>query len=169
MKKFIPVLFIAVCFMFALNLSAQEYVGADKCQMCHKSEKSGQQYPLWEARKHSKSAAALTSEKAKEYSPDTPAAENPDCYKCHAPLTEKAPDFKGEGVTCEVCHGPGSEYKKMSVMKDHAEAVKAGMTDYPDTEAIKKTCLTCHENAHEAKFDFETAWEKVKHPKPDEG
>jgi len=27
--------------------------------------------------------------------------------------------------------------------------------------------LTCHANAHDKPFDFSTAWEKVKHPKPE--
>ena len=52
------------------------YVGADKCKMCHKSEKQGQQFPLWEARKHSKSFSALTTDKAKEIAQEA-GVENP--------------------------------------------------------------------------------------------
>ena len=166
MRKVIFSLLILICVLFIGNAFSQDftYSGAAKCKMCHKSEKSGQQHPLWEQRKHSKSSAALSSDKAKELSPDTPAIDNPDCLKCHAPVE----GFKDEGVTCEACHGPGSAYKKMSVMKDHAEAVKNGMTDYGSEDAIKKQCMACHENAHETSFDFATAWEKVKHPKPEE-
>lgn len=167
MKKIISMTFIFLLLIFSSLVTAQEYVGADKCKMCHKSEKSGQQFPLWEARKHSKSFQALSMEQAKEFSPDTPAAENPKCLSCHAPLADKAPDLKEEGVTCEVCHGPGSDYKKLSIMKDHAEAVKNGLTDYPSVDAIKTKCLSCHENAHNYTFDFETAWEAVKHPVPE--
>jgi len=147
------------------------YVGSAKCKMCHKSEKAGQQFPLWEARKHSKSFEALSLEKAKEYAEAAGVTGDPavcpDCVKCHAPLHEKAPDFKAEGVNCEVCHGPGSDYKKMTVMKDHAESVKMGMTDYKSPDDIKKKCLTCHESAHGKTFDFASAWEKVKHPRPE--
>jgi hypothetical protein len=161
---FIGILIMIVPFM----LFTQEftYVGAAKCKMCHKSEKQGQQYPLWEATKHSKSFSALTSEEAKALAADAP--DNPKCLKCHSPLAEKALELKEEGVSCEVCHGPGSEYKKMSIMKDQAKAVKNGLILYGSAEAIKAQCLSCHENPHDKPFDFDTAWEKVKHPVPEE-
>jgi hypothetical protein len=91
------------------------YVGAQKCQICHKSESQGRQFPIWEASRHSKSPEALTSPKAAEVAKamgvDNP-ADDPRCLKCHAPLAAQAPDLKSCGVSCEVCHGPGSEYKK---------------------------------------------------------
>jgi len=173
MKKVLLLTAVLIGLIFISGLFSQDftYVGADKCKVCHKSEKQGQQFPLWESRKHSKSFSALTSDKGKEISQaagvDNP-AENPNCLKCHAPLSEKAPELKEEGVGCETCHGPGSAFKKMSVMKDHAEAVKNGMIEYGSPDAIKKQCLSCHENAHETTFDFDAAWEKVKHPKPTE-
>jgi hypothetical protein len=167
-KKIVPVTLILIVCLFFIHAHSQDftYVGAAKCKMCHKSEKQGQQYPLWEARKHSKSYSALTTDEAKALASDAP--ENPECLQCHAPLTEKAPELKEEGVTCEVCHGPGSAYKKLSIMKDHAEAVKNGLTEYGSPDAIKAQCLTCHENAHDKPFDFAAAWEKVKHPVPEE-
>ena len=54
----------------------------------------------------------------------------PRCLKCHAPLADKAPELKAEGVTCEVCHGPGSDYKKLNIMKDKAAAAKNGLILY---------------------------------------
>jgi hypothetical protein len=166
-KKILPGLLILCFCLIIINVFSQDftYVGAAKCKMCHKSEKQGQQFPLWEARKHSKSFVALTSDEAKALAADAP--ENPKCLKCHSPLAQKAPELKEEGVSCEVCHGPGSAYKKMSIMKDHAEAVKNGLTEYGSPEAIKAQCLSCHENAHDKPFDFDAAWEKVKHPRPE--
>ena len=164
--------FAIVC-IFLTNLISQDfaYVGAGKCKMCHKSEKQGQQYVLWEARKHSKSFGTLATDeaavRAKESGVEGPPADSLKCLKCHGPLHEKAPDFKQEGVTCEGCHGPGSAYKKMSIMKDHAESVKNGMTEYGSSDAVKKQCLTCHEKAHGKDFDFAAAWEKTKHPRPE--
>jgi hypothetical protein len=172
MKKIIPMFLMAILCIFTFNLFGQDfsYVGAGKCKMCHKSEKQGQQFPLWEARKHSQSYKALTTDAAKEIA-QAAGVENPaeseQCLKCHAPLHAKAPELKEEGVGCEACHGPGSDYKKMSVMKDHAKAVAAGMKDYKSEDDIKAQCMTCHENAHEKSFDFAAAWEKVKHPIPD--
>jgi hypothetical protein len=145
------------------------YVGAQKCQICHKSETQGRQYPIWEASKHSKSLEALTSPKAAEVAKtmgvDNP-ADDPRCLKCHSPLSAQAPDIKSGGVSCEVCHGPGSEYKKLSVMKDKAAAVKSGLILYSGPEAIKAQCLKCHESSHCASFDFAAAWEKIKHSVP---
>lgn len=145
------------------------YVGAQKCMLCHKSETQGRQYVIWEGTKHSKSLEALTSPKAAEAAKamgvEKP-AEDPRCLKCHAPLADKAPELKAEGVSCETCHGPGSAYRKLNVMKDKAEAVKNGLVLYGSPEAIKAQCLKCHENPHGKSFDFASFWEKIKHPVP---
>jgi excinuclease UvrABC ATPase subunit len=156
-----------VVFILLMNLFSQEftYVGAAKCKTCHKSDKRGRQFPIWEESKHSKSFMALTSEEVKAEVPDAP--ENPKCLKCHSPLFEKGPEFKEEGVICEVCHGPGSAYKKLSIMKNREESVKNGLIVYDSPEAIKTQCLTCHEMAHEKSFDFDASWAKIKHPVPE--
>jgi hypothetical protein len=172
LKNLVPLIGILVI-IIPFMLFAQEftYVGAAKCKMCHKSEKQGKQYPLWEARKHSKAFQALSSEeapeRAKQMGVEGSLTDNPECLKCHSPLCEKVPELKEEGVSCEVCHGPGSAYKKMSIMKDHTESVKNGMKEYGSPDAIKTQCLSCHESAHDKPFDFEAAWDTVKHPRPE--
>lgn len=167
MKKLVFLVILTVFASTALLSQTHTYVGSGKCAMCHKTDAQGKQLPIWQASKHSQSAAALTSpgaaEKAKAMKLE---ASSPECLKCHVPLAEKAPEIKAEGVTCEVCHGPGSDYRKLSIMKDQALAVKNGLVVYGSPEAIKKHCLTCHENAHGIKFDFAAAWDKIKHPKP---
>ena len=167
MKKIRWIIIGAIAIVFITSLFSQDftYIGAAKCKICHRTEKQGKQFPLWEERKHSKSFVVLTSEEVKAKVADAP--ENPECLKCHSPLYEKAPELKEEGVTCEVCHGPGSEYKKLSIMKSREESVKNGLIAYDSPDAVKKQCLTCHENAHDKPFDFATAWEKVKHPVPE--
>ncbi len=169
-KFALGVLVIGLIFISSLLSQEFSYVGAAKCKICHRTEKQGQQYPLWEARKHSKSFQAFSTDQAKEIAQgagvDNP-AESPKCLTCHGPLFEKAPELKQEGVTCEVCHGPGSAYKKLNIMKEPAEAVKNGLKLYASADAIKAHCLTCHENAHGKSFDFAAAWEKVKHPVPE--
>jgi hypothetical protein len=145
------------------------YVGAQKCAVCHKSEAQGRQFPVWESTKHPKTFEALASPKAadaaKAMGVDKP-ADDPRCLKCHAPLADKAPELKAEGVSCEVCHGPGSAYRKLNVMKDKAEAQKNGLILYGSPDAIKAQCLKCHENPHGIAFDFASAWDKIKHPVP---
>jgi hypothetical protein len=171
MKKiWLPALILAVC-VFAASAMAQAptYVGGQKCQICHKTEKQGQQYPLWEKSNHAKSFAALTSPSAaanaQALGVKDPATDAK-CLKCHAPLADKVAELKAEGVSCEVCHGAGSAYKSLNVMKNKDEAVKAGLKLYANPDAIKAQCLTCHENAHGKSFDFAAAWAKIKHDIP---
>lgn len=172
MKKTMIVTALAACALLAGLALAQApaYVGAQKCQICHKTEKQGQQYPLWEQSKHSQSFAALSkpeaAEKAKAAGVTGNPAESPVCQNCHAPLYDKAPELKTEGVTCEICHGPGSEYKKLAIMKDKNEAVKNCLILYGGPDKIKAHCLKCHENAHGTTFDFAASWEKIKHSIP---
>ena len=154
-----------------LLLAAQEpsYVGVDKCRICHQTDSQGRQYPIWEASAHSQSFAVLATPKALEIGKPagiTSPQEAPHCLGCHAPLAAKAPDLKAEGISCEVCHGPGSLYRKLSVMKDKAEAVKNGLILYPDAMSIQTQCLKCHQQAHGKAFDFDASWPKIKHPVP---
>jgi hypothetical protein len=50
-------------------------------------------------------------------------------------------------LDCEDCHGPGSEYKPMSVMKDPAKARAAGLV-MPD----KAFCAQCHQTGVDDAF-----------------
>ena len=81
-----------------------------------------------------------------------------------------------EGVTCESCHGPGKDYKSKSVMSDHKKCIENGMV-YPAT----KSCAICHndtsptwkpdrytKDGKPVGFDAEQAYEKIKHPIPEE-
>jgi hypothetical protein len=169
-KVLTPAIVITLC-LFVASLYSQNatYVGAQKCQICHKTEKQGQQYPIWEMSNHAQSFAAMSSPaaaaNAQALGVKDP-ANDPKCLKCHAPLFEKAADLKSEGVTCEVCHGPGGAYKTLSIMKNKDEAVKNGLKLYGNADAIKTWCLTCHQNAHGKTYDFAAAWDKIKHPVP---
>ena len=111
--------------------------------MCHKTE-----YTSWEGLAHAKAFDRLKPE-------EQGAAE---CLSCHAT------GGKAElpGVQCESCHGPGSDYKGLKVMKDREASVAAGLI-IPD----ESTCRGCHEGApHDQKpFDFETAKAKGLHEK----
>lgn len=147
------------------------YVGAGKCRDCHKTEKQGKAYPIWEASKHAQASNALKSDAAKAAAEKAgltvPAEQSPVCQKCHVPLAGAAAELAAEGVTCEACHGPGSLYKKLSVMVDREACVKNGLVVFASQDAVKAKCLSCHENAHGMKdWDFAKAWEAVKHDKP---
>ena len=157
------------------------YIGVKKCGMCHKKDKDGNQLKVWEDSKHSKAFETLKSDEAnkiaKELGHGDVAADAPACLKCHVPQFEVADarlekDFnKEDGVQCESCHGPGSEYKSMKIMKDHQAAVENGMRDFTNKEDIKAFCETCHndESPTFKGFEFEKMWEKIQHPIPAEG
>ncbi len=158
--------------------AANKYVGVKTCSMCHKAT-TGNQFGIWQKSKHAEAFATLKTPKADEIAKakglKTAAAESPECLECHvinadAASVEKTFDMK-DGVQCEVCHGAGSGYKTMSVMKDKAKSIAAGMTEYKDPAAIEAKCKTCHNEKSPTKkaFDFKTAWDLIKHPVPKKG
>ena len=76
-----------------------------------------------------------------------------------------------EGIQCEACHGAGSAYKTITLMKDHAKAVAAGMSDFSVKGAAEKRCKTCHnEKSPTFKgFEFDKMWAKIEHKVPKAG
>jgi len=137
-----------------------EYVGPAKCKMCHKPE-----YTAWEATPHAKAFEALSAEEQKKE----------ECVGCHITGT----DAKGEvitNVTCEACHGPGSDYKSPKIMSkkkfaDDPEAALAAAKEAGLVIPTEETCMRCHKkegNPNFKPFDFEKMKGKV-HPVAAEG
>jgi len=148
MKKLV---LIAVCVLFvASTVFAADFVTSKKCKMCHKGAKKGEVFEKWEKSSHAKAFETL---KAKGED------KNPKCLECHTTGYDGSA-YKEEGVGCEACHGAGSDYKKMSVMKDKAKAMEAGLI-MPDEAACKK----CHnEKSPTFKgFNFEEFSKKIDH------
>lgn len=166
---------IVVLFAFSPVLSQEsghKYVGVSKCKTCHKTKKTGNQFEKWQNGPHAKAFEILATEEskaiAKEKGIDDP-QKSDQCLSCHVTANGVAAELKEEtltmeeGVSCEQCHGPGSGYKKMSIMKDRAKAIEAGLL-IPD----EKTCLACHnENSPTYKpFVFEERVLLIAHPVP---
>jgi len=64
------------------------------------------------------------------------------CHKVqHASWSETAHAKRTPPLDCESCHGPGSEYKGLTVMKDPEKARAAGLVD--PTEVF---CSKCHKS-----------------------
>ena len=160
-----------------------EYVGASKCKMCHNSAQKGQQYKKWNEAKHAQAYAVLASDEAKKTAAKlgiTDPQKSGKCLKCHSTahaFTEKKLAAKvkvEEGISCESCHGPGSKYKSMSVMKSFEKSVAAGMQN------PEKACVKCHnsdapswktdrytiKDGKKVGFDFVQAWKKIVHDNP---
>lgn len=102
-----------------------DYIGANKCKMCHKKDGT---HTTWLETKHAKAFEAL----------DADAQKNQECVGCHTTGTTAKGELL-EGVQCEACHGPGSAYKSMKIMKDPELAMANGLM-LPDTT----TCMGCH-------------------------
>jgi hypothetical protein len=154
-----------------------KYIGANKCKMCHKSEKKGNQFGKWSNGPHAKAYAVLATDEAKAVAKKAGIAGDPqkakECLICHvtgfdAPASAKAATLKmEEGVGCESCHGPGSLYKSMKVMK----ALTAGTQDAAAVAYIRgdeKTCLTCHNEKSPTykPFNFAAKWKEIDHSMP---
>jgi hypothetical protein len=160
---------LLVSFGFAQEKKAK-YVGAKNCVMCHKPAKE-----VWEKSKHAGAYKTLLTPKANEIAKSKglvkPAAESDECLKCHVTahgvdkaLLDPKFDMK-DGVQCETCHGAGSEYKNMQIMKDRTKAVAAGLILAKGDE---KVCTTCHNSGSPSfkEFNYAASWEKIKHPLP---
>jgi hypothetical protein len=109
---------------FSVAAGDHAYVGAEKCKMCHKV-----QYNSWLETTHAKSTEAAQA--------STDPAFEAACLSCHATNADESLP----GVQCEACHGPGADFKKMSIMKDREAAVANGLV-IPSQE----TCDGCHKD-----------------------
>lgn len=170
------IMLLGIAVIASYTPAQNKYVGTKMCKACHNSEKQGKQFVVWSKTKHSEAYKTLATAKADEIAKSKgiskPAAEAPECLECHArpvdpKLADKGYDPK-DGVQCETCHGAGSAYKNMTIMKDKMMAVTAGLTDFKDNAAIEKWCKTCHnEKSPTFKgFKFDEMWGKIKHPIP---
>ena len=150
-----------------------KYIGVKKCKTCHKSKKSGEQFAIWSQGPHANALKSLSSDKAKEYAKNNNIADpatDAKCLNCHATKAtvdaslQEATLTLEEGVTCESCHGPGSAYKSMKIMKNREESIKNGLV--LPTEEV---CKTCHnpENPFHKEFNYETSAAKIAHPTPE--
>jgi len=153
------------------------YIGAEKCGMCHKKDADGNQLKVWKESKHATAFTALKSEAATKLAGGD-ATKNAECLKCHttgygsdASLND-AKFNPEDGVQCEACHGAGSEYKNMKIMKDRKAAVENGLVEWADDKAIETMCLTCHDTKNKpaghpaAEFKFAEYHAKIAHKKP---
>ena len=156
--------FLIACFLLFIGgnaLTAQDfdYIGAAKCKMCHKS-----QYKTWSTKSHAKAYEVLGSDEAKATAKALKLGDpqkEPQCLKCHTAAGHSPDAVLGkkysneDGVTCEACHGPGSVYKKKTIMKDREKAIASGLT-IPTEEVCRK----CHN-------DESPNWDAEKYEKKD--
>jgi YVTN family beta-propeller protein len=155
------------------------YVGARVCGQCHAEAARGHQFNTWRLTPHARAFAVLSNPEAKTIADLSGIPEEPQkarmCLGCHATASEaedweKAETFHIEdGLQCETCHGPGSEYADRDIMKDREKAMAQGLIR-PDKDSI---CTRCHrtKGSHEAvlkraPFDSKLGWRDIAHPIP---
>jgi YVTN family beta-propeller protein len=137
------------------------------------------QFSKWLISKHSGAYAILAKPEAKKIAklsgiPQEP-QESPMCLGCHATgahVEEWERDetfFIEDGVQCEKCHGPGSEYIDSAIMMDRQAAMKAGLM-----MPTMGDCVNCHQvkGSHVAvhklpKLDLEKVLKDISHPTPE--
>lgn len=178
MKKTIINTIVLTFFLFGSLVAQNKFVGAKTCAICHKTEKQGKQDSIWAKSKHAVAYKTLTTEAAqkiaKEKGLKKAANESPECLECHvtaakadAKVLDKGYN-KTDGITCEACHGAGSTYKTMAIMKDKKKAIEAGLSEYEDEKAIEALCVTCHNEKSPTykEFKFKEALAQITHPLP---
>jgi len=158
LKKITLLLSLTLLVSTVLVAQPYSYIGATKCKICHNRADKGEQYKQWAASKHASAMKSLKPDEAK----------NPKCTKCHS--TALAVDQNlvetitpEEGVSCESCHGPGSGYKSIPVMKSREQSLAKGLI-----LPTEKVCKKCHneESPHYKGFNFAEAVKKITHPNP---
>jgi len=146
-----------------------KYIGAAACADCHTAADSGYQFSKWRDSQHARAYASLGTPRgyaiAKEMGIHGDPQTNASCLKCHAtayhqPAAGVLERYSiHEGVGCEACHGPGSEYSPEAIMKDRDKAFAAGLK-----KVTPETCQACHANAHGKPFDYEKSLLAIAHP-----
>lgn len=82
------------------------------------------------------------------------------CHKVEFASWEKTKHAAAK-VECEDCHGAGSNYKTMSIMKDEAKAKAAGLI-----LPVEKDCQACHAKKNVKVENYADAINKVHDKKP---
>jgi hypothetical protein len=153
-----------------------KYTGERDCSRCHNKELMGDQTKVWKSGPHSKAFKTLKSDEAVKIAKERGMTELPHesdkCLRCHAtaqgvPAEQmERPLRVADGVQCESCHGPGSDYKANEIMSDRAKALAAGMWEPGKDEKI---CLRCHnsESPSFKDFDYEANKKKIAHRIPE--
>ena len=149
------------------------YTGSAYCRGCHASTAAGEIFQVWNSTAHASAYTVLDSPEAQEYLSQHPTPlEN--CMQCHTTLgrpalSKKEQEINLEGVGCERCHGPGSEYSQTVVMKDREAFIRTG-----GSPGTLDHCYSCHARNPEEdslhcplqseEFDAEQSWPAIAHP-----
>ncbi len=152
-----------------VDVDRPSYIGSQACGACHKKSAMGYQFSRWRMSGHARAYGALGTDNAFEIAKakglTVEPQHSPECLTCHTSFwRDPAGGVRDEmalyeGVGCEACHGPGSQFAVETIMRDPSSARKAGLRN-----VNRDTCMACHQDNHDKPFDFETAKQKIAHP-----
>ncbi len=162
MKAILKAVIVTILIMPGLVLLAQEkkegpaygYIGTKKCKKCHlKQFKSWKETNMAKAFDLLKPGVRPDNKKAAGLDPQKDYTTDAECLPCHTTgygqpggfvSVEETPQLIG--VSCEMCHGAGSEYIKkehMSLKNKHyklAEVVKVGLVSPVTGDRCTEVC-----------------------------
>jgi len=156
----------------ATKTQVPRYVGSRACMACHTGADEGRPDVIWLRSRHAHAYWRLGADWALflgRLRPHYQDLEDPitdqRCLLCHVTgLQNDAALFNSsyraeEGVSCEACHGPGSEYMDPEVMADR-EAFLVHGGRIPD----ETTCRSCHRRSEG--FTWDEKWPSIAHREP---
>jgi hypothetical protein len=134
---------------------APAYIGYEGCVMCHRA-----QYADWERSAHARAFDLLkpgrrnAAKRKADLDPAKDYTNTEECLQCHTTGYRKEGGFVSilqtpnrAGVGCEMCHGPGGEYREIHKAErsalDRARVIAAGQV-YASEDP--KICTNCHEH-----------------------
>jgi hypothetical protein len=144
-----------------------KYLGAGSCASvaCHSGQgtmgATGSEYTTWASHDlHARAHDVLYNERSQRITRllrrDKAASQDTLCLKCHVhpgyydnfPVQDSK-TFRGDGVSCEVCHGPGEKYVAehyKTAWKSLSAKEKAtyGMHDLKPLSNRVSLCVDCH-------------------------
>ena len=161
--------------LFSQQTQDYIYVGEKVCRQCHHLNGNRNQFNQWRLTHHAKAYAVLGNLESKQIAElsgiDTEPQKSPVCLGCHTTAYsvekwEKDESFYLEdGVQCELCHGPGSDYIDENIMMDRKKALKAGLI-----LGEERDCLVCHKEKashitvlNSKKFNYKEALQEIAH------
>ncbi|MGE3315207.1 MAG: multiheme c-type cytochrome [Planctomycetaceae bacterium] len=162
-----------------------KFVGAAKCGECHKKA-----YQKWKNESatdphHARAFKSLSIGRKGQEKNWISRTHDPECLSCHVTgwepqevfpypsgfLSEKATPLLA-AQQCENCHGPGSRHVEFEELwkKDRASVTNDELIE--GRKALKltveiakqRTCVRCHDYENSPKFNFESYWDRIRHP-----
>lgn len=151
----------------------QQFTSVERCRVCHEAASAGAQFKIWQRSPHAAAYTILESDSARAYLSRTKLSVD-SCLACHTTLGRPAANdlemrLVAEGVGCERCHGPGSNYSYYNTMREPATfkghgGVAGSLDDCYQCHAASVGPDTRHCPFQTTAFNADTAWKQIAHP-----